>query len=137
MHLVYLATRSFWAPVAYHFLNNAGAVLFQSFNSNEDAAEVAAKAEIPVTADESTSLLVVVIAIACAISILALMWQMRVRYVLPNGETWNAGYVSVERPPASLNAIRKCGQADWGLTLVTVIAIAAFASTFWLDSIPD
>jgi len=120
MHFVYLVTRSFWAPMLFHFLNNALAVLMLKLQPM--AAE-------EVVAVESVSALTVFMALVAAIAIGVLMWQMRVGYVLADGRMWDPGHESVESPPATLPALRSCRPATTLVACIAVICTLAFLST--------
>ncbi|OYW21935.1 MAG: hypothetical protein B7Z55_05235, partial [Planctomycetales bacterium 12-60-4] len=122
MHLIYLATRSFWAPVMLHFLNNSWATVASRLSQ-----ESRLDAEM-LDAAPSAGLL---IASCVAVVVLgALLYHTRRRYVLADGREWNPGYLTSESPPRSLEA-----HADHGLwsprSLVTAAtAWASFAVAF-------
>ncbi|QDU15153.1 CAAX amino terminal protease self- immunity [Gimesia maris] len=95
MHFVYVVTKSFWAPVLVHFLNNAFAVTVAKMMSQfpENAAKLG---------DESQSVhpLITLAAVAFLIVVCLYLWKTRVRYIKPNGGEWTPGYLSNEKPPA-------------------------------------
>jgi membrane protease YdiL (CAAX protease family) len=92
MHVLYVSTRSFWAPVCFHFLNNAWAcwMMTEQLQTAEPVAEAAV---------ELTGL---ILAGGCILTLTCLLWQTRVRYILSDGDDWTPGYPTVERPPAAL-----------------------------------
>lgn len=118
LHLAYLATRSFWAPVLLHFLNNAWAAV---------AATMVTQEELAAMADEHpTPPLALLAASVCVIVLGTLLWRTRVRYFLPDGSVWNPGYLTAEPPPPHLAAEPHRRPIDWPL------AIAAGLSLFLL-----
>ena len=122
MHLLYLATRSLWAPVLLHFLNNSlAAVMLKN----------AEQLKIEALADESVlPFWVVLPAVICALAVGTLIWRTRVQYHLPDGTVWNPGYETAEQPPPHVETIRQCRRADTTLLLFAVISIALFAVAF-------
>lgn len=94
MHLIYLATRSFWAPVLLHFLNNSWATVASRLSVGESFEELATEATV------GPGLLV---ASAVAVIVLGmLLYHTRTRYLLADGSEWDPGYVTTEHPPAHL-----------------------------------
>ncbi|MCA9022942.1 MAG: CPBP family intramembrane metalloprotease, partial [Planctomycetaceae bacterium] len=96
MHFVYVATKSFWAPMLVHFLNNAFAVTVAKMMSQlpENAARLG---------DESQAVHPM-ISLAAALFLTAVciyLWKTRVRYIKPNGSEWTPGYLSNEKPPVN------------------------------------
>jgi uncharacterized protein len=123
IHLVYLATRSFWAPVLYHFLNNAMAAtgIWAARLAEDPAVAVAADApEMPP--------LVYVAAALCVVSILLLMWRTRVEYLLDDGTLWTPGYDTAEAPPERLASVRLCRRAEAGYYAFVALGVLAFGA---------
>ncbi len=90
LHFVYLSTRSFWAPVLFHFVNNVLAILATRAGD---------------TGATSTGTL----AIACAWVVIsgAFLWWYRTRYVWDDGSTAHPpAYPTVEAPPPEVGARR-------------------------------
>jgi membrane protease YdiL (CAAX protease family) len=122
LHLIYLTTRSFWAPVLLHFLNNAWA---------STASKVASTGNLDAAAMEAALSPTLLFASLTAIVVLgALLYHTRRRYLLNDGQEWSPGYLTVEAPPASVPTV-----ADHGLcsrrTLITAgSAWVAFAVAF-------
>ena len=102
MHVIYLATRSFWAPVLFHFANNTMAA------AGLKLAAIAGAAEQPQMEPPELPLFVYLTAALCVLSLALLLWKSRVRYHMPDGSIWNPGYLTVERPPAHLAAEPRC-----------------------------
>lgn len=91
MHVLYVATRSFWAPVLFHFCNNAFAVV---------GATVAMKQGQAVTIEEAP-VLPWWIALAGLISVAAWFYLLsvtRTRLLKQDGTDWDPGYESTETP---------------------------------------
>jgi len=98
MHYVYYVTRSFWAPVLVHFMNNAFAVSMAKLATI--APEQAAKL------NDETQVIHPLISISAAlfISVVCLyLWKSRSKYVNQDGTEWTPGYISNERPPQGKN----------------------------------
>ncbi|QDT42899.1 CAAX amino terminal protease self- immunity [Gimesia alba] len=95
MHFVYYVTRSFWAPVLVHFLNNAFAVSMAKMISElpENAAKLGDETQAVHPLITLTAALF--IAVVCVY-----LWKTRARYVTPTGSEWTPGYISNERPPS-------------------------------------
>jgi membrane protease YdiL (CAAX protease family) len=68
LHVVYLATRSFYAPVLLHFCNNAWACVATKY-----------AARLPLTDTQTQNPLLLVAAGALAVAIFWILWQIRVR----------------------------------------------------------
>lgn len=96
MHYVYYVTRSFWAPMLVHFMNNAFAVTVTKMSPQlpEKAAKLGDETQaVPFMILLSAALL---IGFVCVY-----FWKTRVKYVTPEGEEWTPGYTSNEQPPAN------------------------------------
>lgn len=120
LHLAYLTTRSFWAPVLLHFLNNAWATVASRLQDGE-AIE---------TMNEPTSG-VLLLASLIAIAVLgAMLYRTRIRYWLPDGNEWDPGYVTAERPPAHLAASRVSASESGRALAFSAIVWISFAATF-------
>ncbi|MFG0334970.1 MAG: CPBP family intramembrane glutamic endopeptidase, partial [Maioricimonas sp. JB049] len=83
IHLVYLATRSFWMPVLFHFVNNASAVLVLSSGA-------------PLESEPQP--LLVAAAVVYVLIALWLLWRYRTQYLAEDGETFSPRYVTVAEP---------------------------------------
>lgn len=82
IHLIYGATRSFWAPMLAHFLNNALASVMLKFS--DPAAGVSAEAT-----GEMFDLRLVGTSAIALVFLGAWLWTTRVRFVNPDGLEWN------------------------------------------------
>lgn len=92
MHLVYLATKSFWAPVLLHFCNNALALVVTHLSGFPAEGEVTVDEAAPSAAAQLAAL----IAAACLLTVL---WKTRRQFLRADGTVWVPGYVTVEAPP--------------------------------------
>lgn len=119
LHLVYLATRSFWAPVVLHLLNNAWATVVLKSPRLETLPGAEVHQTIP-------PLLFAVAAVSALITA-TVIWRSRVRYVLPDGTFWTPGYDTVEVAPAHLHAVTECRRVEPSLLIAAVLGVAAFA----------
>jgi membrane protease YdiL (CAAX protease family)/tetratricopeptide (TPR) repeat protein len=104
LHVVYLTTRSFWAPVLLHTLNNvladAGARLAMHWHfdltGQYDAVHL--------------SPLLTFAALGAVAVLIAALVRTRTRWLLADGATWTPGYVSAESPPPSIAVLAgHCG----------------------------
>jgi membrane protease YdiL (CAAX protease family)/Flp pilus assembly protein TadD len=124
LHLVYLATRSFWAPVLLHALNNvlAFALMQLALDSTIDLSGL----------EDGPNLapLVVLAALAAVAALGLLLYQTRVRWVLPDGSAWSPGYVTAEMPFSELAAVPRRGVPRGLVRLAAVGAYLAFGGVF-------
>lgn len=132
LHVVYLSSRSFWAPVLVHFLNNGIAVLV--LLSASDAVEEASQ-----SVEQSFAPIVFITSLASVAAFIALLWQTRVEFVTEEGLVWNPGYQTVEAPPegAPLKpAVTSAPGLYWALaTLGLFVFLAAFSA--YMSSIAE
>jgi tetratricopeptide (TPR) repeat protein len=120
LHFVYLTTRSFWAPVLLHTLNNALA-----FGSHR----LALAAHLDLSGQYEAAHLSPVLTLAAVAAVAALGWALyrtRTRWALPDGTAWGPGYVSAEAPPVSLTAV----PSSHRLALAPGLAVAGVYLTF-------
>ncbi|WP_339728064.1 CPBP family intramembrane glutamic endopeptidase [uncultured Gimesia sp.] len=98
MHFAYYVTRSFWAPMLVHFLNNAFAVSMAKLVT--ELPDQAAK-----LGDETQAVhpLITVAAALFVAVVCVYLWKTRAKYVTPSGSEWTPGYISNERPPSEEN----------------------------------
>ncbi len=125
MHFVYLTTRSFWAPMTLHFLNNAFSVVLVRIGDRFGVKELAA--------DYSDSLpAAVLIASLCLVATIGLLlWQTRVRYVTSDGIAWDPGYPTAEVPPSEVGARPVSKAPKQGLVLATACCALGFVAAVW------
>lgn len=123
LHCIYLATRSFWAPVLLHFLNNAWATIATRMTTPD------AMPSVPV-AEEAAGPVLVWASLTALVVLGAVLYRTRTRYILPDGTEWTPGYLTAEQPPAELGA-RIAGGTDTGRNLLMAgTAWASFSIAF-------
>jgi membrane protease YdiL (CAAX protease family) len=122
MHLIYLATRSFWAPMLLHFLNNAWATV---------ATKLSTEGEIdPAVVDQAASPVLLLASITAVVVLAGLLYRTRTRYLQPDGREWDPGYFTVEAP-ADGQAYRLDFGGLTGRSLLTAAsAWVAFGAAF-------
>ncbi len=109
---VFVATKSLFAPMLLHLLNNTlGFALMRH-------------PDFPGAVDHAPPL-VAASAIAALVAICVLIRQTRSRWICPNGEVWSPGYATTESPPAGVTAERRTGRPS---ILAVLIAAAAYAA---------
>ncbi len=121
MHVIYLATRSFWAPVLLHFLNNALAAVMLKHSQNLNIEAMGDDANVP--------LLVAVTAAICSLIMGILIWRTRAEYRLPDGTVWDPGYSTAEQPPPRLAAEKRCRRASGWLVGLAIASFLVFLAS--------
>ncbi|HUQ72585.1 MAG TPA: CPBP family intramembrane glutamic endopeptidase [Planctomycetaceae bacterium] len=122
MHLIYLATRSFWAPVLLHFLNNAWASVASQMASTDSVDAAAMEAALSPT--------LLLASLTAVIVLGGLLYRTRTRYLQADGSEWSPGYVTVEQPPTELLTTRDNGLCSRRTLVTAGSAWAAFAVAF-------
>lgn len=107
IHLVYLTTRSFLAPMLLHFLNNALAVVLLKATATTPALTEATELDLPVFVPILSAGIVVLVGWT--------LWKSRVQYRTDDGELWSPGYPTVEIPPESAGATVAFGECQANL----------------------
>ena len=97
LHLSWLATRSFYAPVLIHFLNNALAVFVLK---NAEQLQQAAKD----SGEVEGSWAVIGAAAFILIPATVALWKNRVEFRMEDGSVWSPGYETAAGPPADVTA---------------------------------
>ena len=85
MHFVYYTTRSFWAPVTLHLLNNSFSVILLKHRANSQI-------DTLVETEAGLPIYLLLFSAAMVAAIAMLLWQTRVQYVLRDGSLWDPGY---------------------------------------------
>jgi membrane protease YdiL (CAAX protease family) len=130
LHGVYLLTKTLVAPVLMHLANNS--LAFGMLALVDDRAKQGA---IDVEALADTEKMVPILGMAAAAALVSLgilLYQTRLRWVLPNGAEWSPGYQTAEMPPAFLQARPQRRAARWEAVAAAVICWAAFATVLAL-----
>lgn len=122
IHVSYLATRSIWAPMLVHLLNNGFAAAVLKYGSEFDSPLL----------DESTPPPLSLLVSAAVAVVLAgwYLWRTRVDFHLEGGGTWSPGYVSLEHPPASVVAAARCRRAHPLLWIGATGGLLVFLGVF-------
>lgn len=92
IHLVYAATRSFWAPMLAHFLNNALASVMLKL-SDPTAAESAE------ATGETFDLRLIGLSALALVFLISWLWTTRIRFVNAGGVAWNPAEADCGVPP--------------------------------------
>ena len=122
LQFVFLTTRSLWAPIAVHTLNNFAAFLLMSY---EEVVPIPGLSSPP--ADETvvhTPLLLLGAATVAFLATAGLLMQTRTRWVLSDGSPWSPGYPGAEAPPAWVGAQPIAAAPHLGLVSLTAAAYA-------------
>jgi membrane protease YdiL (CAAX protease family) len=125
LHLLYLATRTFWIPMLVHFLNNALAAVVMKFPPPEAVKGIGE--------DGPLSLPLLLSVVACVIFVIHYIWRTRVEFALPDGTWWNPGYTTAEAPPASLMTVARHRSVAVVPGLLAMLALAAFYGSLGLQ----
>jgi hypothetical protein len=124
MHYVYVTTRSFWAPMTLHLLNNAFAVVMAQYGADLDVKELSSEVELlpgPL-----------LLASACLVATIGLvLWQTRVRYITSDGSAWDPGYPTTDVPPREAGAMPVCQSPKASLVFATALCALAFFAAVW------
>jgi hypothetical protein len=112
LHFVYLSTRSFWAPVLFHFVNNVLAILATRAGDTGP-----------------TSGWMVVAACVWVVISAAFLWGYRTRYVWDDGSTAHPAYPTVEAPPPDVGTRR---YAPSSLIACGVFAAVLAGQSIWM-----
>lgn len=123
MHVVYLSTRSFWAPMAIHFVNNASAVvIIKLFAGSEDLVDQSAR--------EDPSWTVLMMSGCCVLALISLIWKTRVQYVHADGTVWDPGYQSADTPSPELSTVSVCTRTQTSSFVAAAVIIVLFVMIF-------
>ena len=122
IHLAYLATRSFWAPVLIHFLNNSFAAVVLKLPHDDDVSAIASESELPLAVTISA-------AVSCVCAGI-LLWRSRMQWKLPDGDIWSPGFETVEAPPADLQAVPERRRVSTVCFVVAAVGIIQFGIFF-------
>lgn len=129
LHVAYLSTRSFYAPMLVHFLNNGLAVvLLKAMPDVAGAGTESAPFSIPLFAVSALSVAAVGV----------LLWRSRVQFVGADGTTWDPGYPTAEAPPRDAGYDARCRRAPVALWVLAGTSVALVLATMMLGALlPD
>lgn len=122
LHLIYLAARSFWAPVWLHFLNNAWATTATAMHP-----ELAKESLAP---SGSTNVGLMIASTVAVVVLGTLLYHTRRRYVLDDGREWTPGYSTAGLPPADCRYVISHGMSTGRSMAMAATAWASFAIAF-------
>ncbi len=95
MHVLYVTTRSMWAPMLYHFCNNAySTALAYMLAKSGQLSEAAGTAE----ASNGPPWWIAVVGLATLGAWCFLLFESRTRLVTTDGNEWDPGYESTDTP---------------------------------------
>lgn len=102
LQFVFLTTRSLAAPIVLHTLNNSLAFLTMRF---ADSYPIPGLTPTPDGSAMHVPITILAAAVLSAAALMAIMFQNRTRWQLPDGSIWSPGYVTAEIPDRSLGAV--------------------------------
>jgi uncharacterized protein len=126
IHLLHVATRSLWAPILLHFLNNAWAAV-----ATKHADRWAAEGMQGFDVERALPTGMLLTSIAAILSAGALIWKTRLEFYFPDGRRWNPGYAAVEPPPDHLPLEPRSAAEAGTIPLIglTAVSLLAFYAT--------
>lgn len=121
--VAYLSTKSLWAPVLFHALNNAISFLLMRLALN------AKNSGTPILNEqEPLPPLLFATAVVAALAVGWLLYETRIRWVMPSGEFWSPGYITAETPPTALGAVPKRWSPRLAAVATAAVAYAIFVA---------
>lgn len=129
LHFLYITTRSLWAPVLLHFLNNTWAA-----TASKLAADGTFTQE---QVDQPASLLILLLAFLTAWSLGMVLWKSRIRYIEPDGTDWSPGFPTVEGPETGETRRQMSRVSVRRFVVAGLVATVFHAVLFATDSQPQ
>jgi len=127
LHLAYLATRSFWAPVLIHLLNNGLAILMLKASPEVASADAAA-------AQMHANWPIILAASVCCVVLMVVLYQSRVEFVQPDGRLWSPGFPTAESPPPHIPAETACRSVSALLWIIAGLSLFGLLLTVGLTT---
>lgn len=125
LQLVYLSTKSLWAPILLHAANNT--LAFTSSRVGEFLPVPGFNVEAP-GGIAHTPMPLVAAATLLLVALAFLYHDMRTRWLLPDGSDWSPGFATAEEPPAAAAAVPRCSSPRAVTVLAAAAAYLAFAA---------
>jgi membrane protease YdiL (CAAX protease family) len=122
LQYLFMVTRSLPAAITLHLLNNFGAFLVMRLG---DRIYIPGLSLSPDETTVHTPPLLLAAAIFAVIALGGILFQMRTRWLLPDGSKWSPGYVTTETPPAEAGAK---AHSDTPSAIVLTISLATYAA---------
>lgn len=119
LHVAHIATRSIWAPILLHFLNNLLAVAALSAINQPEVQE--AMKDAP----GASPWIIGAGAILFGV-MLKMLWTIRLQYYHLDGPEWTPGYATAERPPADIPLRAHAAETPTYLLLLAVLSFLLF-----------
>jgi membrane protease YdiL (CAAX protease family) len=119
LQFVFLTTRSLWAPILVHALNNAAAFVTMRYY---EVFPIPGVSPLPDGTTEHTPPLLLAASLAAMLATGWLLYQLRTHWHLPDGSTWSPGYVTAEVPPAEMQARPFRDRPNLVLVAVTILS---------------
>jgi membrane protease YdiL (CAAX protease family) len=130
LQFVFLTTRSLWAPILVHALNNAAAFATMRYY---EVFPIPGVSRLPDGSIVHTPSFLLTASVAAMLATGWLLYQLRTRWCLPDGSAWSPGYVTAEVPPAELQARPARGRPNLVLVVTMIwtqllLVLAVFAA---------
>lgn len=124
LHIVYRVTRSFWAPMLLHFLNNAFAGLMLKLSDHPAVQQLGDQH------GGGHATLSYLLALGCVGCLFCWMWQTRTEYVDAAGATWEPDQPHCGTPPAhSRYRLELTRELPWGWIAGSLALLAGMLLT--------
>ncbi|MBS0264950.1 MAG: CPBP family intramembrane metalloprotease [Planctomycetes bacterium] len=127
MHFVYCVTRSFWAPVVLHFLNNSLAMVILKYSQHPLVERIGNASEW----HPGGNVPLLVASAATVAAILILLWQTRVLYLRPDGTVWDQGFLITAAPPPEVSVVAVHQQPQLLMLAGSAFNSLGFAAGLW------
>lgn len=138
LHFIYLTTRSLFAPMLVHMLNNTFAFWVMR---NYHWCPLPGLSPLPDDTQVHTPPSVMIAAIAAAAAVLGLLYQTRTRWLLTTGESdrgaevvWSPGYETAEQPPPDVSGFPATSPMKLWLAAAVVLSYLALVASLAVES---